>query len=81
MKTTVELNDALLAQARDLAHREGRTFKSVLEEALHALLVQHGTVGDFVLEDCSVGRGWLREEWSRRSLNDAIDDVRERDFA
>lgn len=81
MKTTVELNDALLAQARDLAHREGRTFKSVLEEALHALLVQHSTAGDFVLSDCSVGRGWLREEWADRSLERVIDNSREREFS
>lgn len=81
MKTTVELNDVLLEQARDLAHREGRTLKSVLEEALHALLVQRGTAGGFVLEDCSVGRGGLREEWSSRSMNDVIADSRERDLA
>jgi hypothetical protein len=81
VKTTVELNDVLLAEARDLAHREGRTFKSVLEEALHALLVQHSTAGDFVLPDCSAGRGWLREEWVDRSLNDAIEDAREREFS
>lgn len=81
MKTTVEVNDALLAQARDLAHREGRTFKSVLEEALHALLVQRSSRDRFVLEDGSVGDGWLREEWSARSLNDALEDARERELS
>lgn len=78
VKTTVEVNDALLAQVRDLAHREGRTFKSVLEEALHNLVVQHSRTDHFELEDGSVGGGWLRGEWADRPLRDVIDDARGR---
>lgn len=80
MKTTVEVNDALLAQVRDLAHREGRTFKSVLEEALHNLVVAHSREQRFVLEDVSVGGGWLRERWADRPLEEVIDDARDRGF-
>lgn len=78
MKTTVEVNDTLLAQVRDLAHREGRTFKSVLEEALHNLVVEHSRTDRFMLEDGSVAGGWLRGEWAERSLRDVIDDARDR---
>lgn len=78
MKTTVDVNDALMAQVRDLAHREGRTFKSVLEEALHNLVVQRARPDRFVLEDGSVGGGWLQGEWAERSLQDVIDDARDR---
>jgi len=38
MKTTVELPDALMAEARDLAKRKGWTVKVVLEESLRAFL-------------------------------------------
>ena len=78
MKTTVEVNDALLAQVRDLAHREGRTFKSVLEEALHNVVAQHAMASRFVLDNAAVGGGWLRDDWSDRPLQDVIDDARER---
>ncbi len=81
MKTTVEVNDALMAQVRDLAHREGRTFTSVLEEALHSLVLQRSQREPFVLEDGAVGGGWLRVEWAERPLGDVIDDARDRGFS
>ena len=34
MKTTVELPDALLSEARRIAEREGTTLRAVLEDAL-----------------------------------------------
>lgn len=77
MKTTVEVNDSLMEQIRELAHREGRTFKSVLEEALHRLLIEHRDRA-FTLEDCSVGEGGLRKEWQERGLREVIDDARNR---
>jgi len=78
VKTTVEISDALLSQVRDLAHREGRTFRSVLEEALHETLRRHGEQGCFTLPDLSVGHGWLTEDWSDGGLREVLSDARER---
>lgn len=41
MRTTVTLDDQLLAQARVLAAVEHRTVSSVLEDALRQLLARH----------------------------------------
>jgi hypothetical protein len=38
MKTTVEIADALLAEARKVADREGTTLRAVLEDALRRSL-------------------------------------------
>jgi Bacterial antitoxin of type II TA system, VapB len=38
MKTTVEINDALMMEARRLAERRGETMRSFLEEALRRLI-------------------------------------------
>lgn len=80
-KTTVELNDDLWHEACALAHREGRTFKSVVEEALHALIVRHSMETGFVLEDAAVNGGELEAAWDDLSLREAIANARERSFA
>lgn len=41
MKTTVDINDTLLLQARQLAAKQQRTLKSILETALRQLLETH----------------------------------------
>ena len=41
MKTTVDINDALMAQARQLAKERQQTLKSVLETALRQFLAAH----------------------------------------
>jgi hypothetical protein len=38
MKTTVEINDALLTEARRLAEERGETMRSFLEEAMRRLI-------------------------------------------
>ena len=72
MKTTVEINDALLAMAKDLAHRRGCTLRSVLEEGLHHVLKQDGGRHEFSLRDASVGGGWLTDEARGRTMADLI---------
>lgn len=44
MRTTVSLDDDLLAEAKVLAARRSRTVSSVLEEALRDLLAKHDDV-------------------------------------
>jgi predicted transcriptional regulator len=70
VKTTVELPDDLLREARQLARAEGTTFKSLMEEGLRAVVGRRRESGRFALEDASVGGRGLRPEfagadWSR----------------
>jgi hypothetical protein len=41
MKTTVEVNDALMSEARRLAEARGETMRSFLEEALRRLIADY----------------------------------------
>jgi hypothetical protein len=43
MRTTIRMNDALRRQAQELAKAEGRTFTSVVEEAVTRLLAERRT--------------------------------------
>ncbi len=54
MKTTIEINDALLDDVRALAHREGCTLRSLLEEGLHEVLRSRQSHRAFHLRDASV---------------------------
>jgi hypothetical protein len=56
MKTTIDIADPLLRQARELAARRGITLRAVVEEALREVLAAHGrSRRAFKLRDCSVG--------------------------
>ncbi len=58
MKTTIELSDALLAEARKIAAREGVTMRTLIEQGLRHALAQHGQGGSFRLRKASFkGRG------------------------
>jgi hypothetical protein len=72
MKTTVDISDALLAQAKDLAHRRGCTLRSVIEEGLHQVLKQDEARGGFTLRDASVAGGWLTDEARGRTMMELI---------
>jgi Arc/MetJ family transcription regulator len=43
MRTTIRLDDQLLAQAKRVAHDTGRTLSAVIEDALRAALAQRQT--------------------------------------
>ena len=58
MKTTVELSDTLLHQARKVAAREGVTLRVLIERGLHQVLRESGSHTPFKLRRASFkGRG------------------------
>jgi Arc/MetJ family transcription regulator len=58
MKTTVEIADALLAEARRAAEREGKTLRAILEEGLRTALERRRQGRRFRLRKASFrGRG------------------------
>jgi hypothetical protein len=71
MKTTIEIADPLLAEAKALAARRGTTLRAVLEQGLRAVLAEErGPHEAFRLRDASVdGRGLSAEfrdaNWQR----------------
>lgn len=61
MKTTIDLADPLLAEARKLARREGTTVRALVEQGLRLVLSQRRR-GVFRLRDASFDGGGLRPE-------------------
>jgi hypothetical protein len=67
MKTTIELPDDLLAEAKRVAAARGDTFKGVLVMALRRSLdLERGTPAQFRLRDASFnGHGLVKEmDWA-----------------
>jgi len=63
MKTTVELAQPLLEEAKATARAEGRTLRSLLEEGLRLALARRKSPGpDYALPDRSVEGEGLRPE-------------------
>lgn len=64
MKTTIELPDALLDEAKQVAQREGTTLKELIDHGLRAELARRSQPREFTLRDASFrGRG-LRQEFA-----------------
>ncbi|MCB9665086.1 MAG: type II toxin-antitoxin system VapB family antitoxin [Alphaproteobacteria bacterium] len=63
MKTTIEIADALLDQARATAAQEGTTLRSLVEEGLRAALDRRRVQRPFRLEDASFGGEGLQDEF------------------
>lgn len=78
MKTTIDIPAPLLDEVRAYARQQDRTVKSLVEEALRRLLLEHGERPKRVLRDASVP-GWLTPEYQAKGLMQAIyDDYEER---
>lgn len=60
MRTTLNLPDDVLIQAKQLAVRTGRTLTSVVEEALRASLARREAGPEEVIELPTSGEGGLR---------------------
>ena len=71
MKTTIEISDPLLRQARALAARQRQTLREVVEESLRQLLgTRKGSKKPFRLRDVSVRGKGLRhglsyDDWGK----------------
>ena len=59
MKTTIDVADAVLAEAKALAGRRGTTLRSVVEDALRREIRRAASEQSFVLRDASYGTGGL----------------------
>jgi predicted transcriptional regulator len=62
MKTTIEISDPLLDEARRLARRERTTVRALVEQALRQLISQRKRAAAFQLRDASVDGDGLRPE-------------------
>lgn len=58
MKTTIEITDTLLAEAREVAARERASVRALVEEGLRRVLDERRSRGEFRLRKASFrGRG------------------------
>lgn len=63
MKTTIELPNALVRAAKELAAREGTTLRALAEAGLRRILEERSRQPSFALRDASfAGRG-IRDEF------------------
>ena len=53
MKTTIEIPDSLLNEARRVAAKEGRTVRALVEEGLRKILTERKRAGGFRLRRAS----------------------------
>ena len=67
MKTTIDIADPLLNQAKKLAAREGKTLKVIVERGLQLVLRERKSRAMFVLKDASVDGKGLRPDARRLS--------------
>lgn len=74
MKTTVEIADALLTEAKDVVAREGTTLRSLLEAALRAELDRRRAAPPrYHLIDWSVGDPTVVIEFGPEGWTTALD--------
>jgi hypothetical protein len=62
MKTTVEISDALLEQARTLAAREGTTIRALIEQGLRHVLAERQRAAAFRLRKAAFRGQGLQPE-------------------
>jgi hypothetical protein len=60
MKTTIEISDALLREAQELAREQHVTLRSLVEEGLRTALATRRAGKVFALRDASVGGNGLQ---------------------
>ena len=64
MKTTIEISDPLLSDAKKLADREGTTLRALVEQGLRHVVSERQKRGSFKLRDGSFKGGGLTPEFA-----------------
>jgi uncharacterized protein YqfA (UPF0365 family) len=67
MKTTVDIADALLEQARAVAVGRSTSLKALIEEGLREVVARSAESPAVPLRDASVPGGWLQQEFAEAS--------------
>jgi hypothetical protein len=75
MKTTVEITDSLLHQARKLAAREGVTLRALVERGLHRVIAETKRGAPFKLRRASFKGKGLHPEFHEASWEKVRDQV------
>jgi Bacterial antitoxin of type II TA system, VapB len=57
MKTTIDISDPLLDQAKRLAHRQGTTVRALVEQGLRLVVAEKSRSAGFKFEAVTDGRG------------------------
>lgn len=76
MKTTIDIADPILREARKLANREGVTVRSLVEEGLRRVLAEKRRKAPFRLRLVTFGGHGLRPELRDKSW----DEIREMSY-
>ncbi len=77
MKTTVEISDGLLRQAKAAARREGVTLRTLIEAGLRSVLRERKAERTFVLRDASFGGQGVSAEFRGERWEDVRDAIYE----
>lgn len=72
MKTTIEISNALLAEAEEVARQEGTTLRSVVEEGVRLALERRQSAERFRLRDARVGGRGIRGELEGASWREIV---------
>jgi hypothetical protein len=67
MKTTVEISDSLLVEARRVAEREGLSLRAVIERGLHRVIDETRRGAPFTLRRASFAGQGLQAEFKDAS--------------
>ncbi|MDQ3034517.1 MAG: type II toxin-antitoxin system VapB family antitoxin [Myxococcota bacterium] len=73
MKTTIELSDALLEEAKRIAARDSTTLRELVESGLRRVLRERRAKSAFTLRDARVGGRGLRADVRGRPWDDIRD--------
>jgi hypothetical protein len=75
MKTTIEIADGLLTEAKRVARQRGIPLRRLVEEGLRQVLKNEKPKKPFKLKDGSFAGGWMRPEFENapwEKIRDAI---------
>jgi hypothetical protein len=70
MKTTIDIADPIMKEAKALAKREGITIRTLVQRGLQLALAERRTARAFTLRDLSLGGNGLQPDAARRSWDE-----------